>query len=546
VKVKVKVNTANNLESSQEEEHCPLFKDTQNSAEEDNIDSSSSSSSYLRIRPVKSSGSNKRLTSEDRDHHNSCYMNNSNLSSSSSASSSSSSSSSLAAARRMLDSIQITSRTSNRSSLDEDELHAVPKFATREVELSERALGRGEFCEVFEIKKIMLDNDAFNLHDEFPPQSEKDMEVRNFMHKIYDRNGQKRYAVKKFRPKIHEIGVNRKLDKLIGLLNQETKMLRRLKHPNVIRLRGVHCGSPTKIDYFIVLDRLTCTLQDKIYQKWRADQKSIDKLKGSLANRLSFGRVYKKRGLMEEHDLKMDKLYVMLDLANAIAYLHEKRIIYRDIKPENIGFDIRNDLKLFDLGLARELPPYYQECTNHQFNLYLMTACTGSRRYMAPEVALHKPYGLSADIYGFAILMWEIMCLRRPFAGMKPREHELMVAAKGMRPSLNEELIINGFLNRKNHKLKKLKRKSFNGELEDIDGTKSSLNIVALMARCWDKNPAVRLTMRQVKECLTSSVCTEHSYVGNSEGHQDFLVLSYGSTDDREDFLMQKSDLSRA
>ena len=537
----VKVNTANNnnnnnLESSQDEEHGPLSTDTQNSTEEDNIDSSSSSSSYLRIRPVVKSSSNERLTSEG--HPNSCYMNNSNHSSSSS--------SSLADARRMLDSIHMHNRTSNRSSLDEDEFRAIPKFATREVELSKQALGRGEFCEVFEINNFMLDDDAFNLHDEFPPQSDKEMEVRSFMHKMCDRNGQKRYAVKKFRPEIHEIGVNRKLDKLIGLLHQETKMLRRLKHPNVIRLRGVHWGSPTKIDYFIVLDRLTCTLQDKIYRKWREDQKSIDKLKSSLANRLSFGRVYKKRGLMEAHDLKMDRMYVMLDLANAIAYLHEKRMIYRDIKPENIGFDIRNDLKLFDLGLARELPPYYQECTNHQFDLYLMTACTGSRRYMAPEVALHKPYGLSADVYGFAILMWEIMCLKRPFAGMKPREHELMVAAKGMRPSLNEELIINGFLIRKNDKQKKLKRKSLTGELEDIDETKSTLNIVALMARCWDKNPAARLSMKQVKECLTSSVCMEHSYVGKTEGHQDFLVLPYGSTDDREDFLMEKSDLSRA
>jgi serine/threonine protein kinase len=37
-------------------------------------------------------------------------------------------------------------------------------------------------------------------------------------------------------------------------------------------------------------------------------------------------------------------------------YLHENNIIYRYTKPQNVGFDVRGDLKLFDFGLAKLLP----------------------------------------------------------------------------------------------------------------------------------------------------------------------------------------------
>jgi serine/threonine protein kinase len=80
-------------------------------------------------------------------------------------------------------------------------------------------------------------------------------------------------------------------------------------------------------------------------------------------------------------------------------------IIYRDIKPQNIGSDIRGVFKLFDFGLAKELkdkdlvaPPDFFDATG---------AC-GSRRYMSPEVLLCKEYGLSADggCFFIVVCMW--------------------------------------------------------------------------------------------------------------------------------------------
>jgi serine/threonine protein kinase len=56
-------------------------------------------------------------------------------------------------------------------------------------------------------------------------------------------------------------------------------------------------------------------------------------------------------------------------------------IIYRDLKPDNVGFDVRGDVKIFDFGLAKEIDPRQMDAEG----TYKLTADTGSLRYMAPE-----------------------------------------------------------------------------------------------------------------------------------------------------------------
>lgn len=58
-------------------------------------------------------------------------------------------------------------------------------------------------------------------------------------------------------------------------------------------------------------------------------------------------------------------------------------ILHRDIKPQNIGFDIRGDVKLFDFGLSKELKPN-QQVGNDQYH---SSGLAGTRRYMSPEMA---------------------------------------------------------------------------------------------------------------------------------------------------------------
>merc|ERR1712176_539371 len=101
----------------------------------------------------------------------------------------------------------------------------------------------------------------------------------------------------------------------------------------------------------------------------------------------------------------MERMQVAVDLADAIEYLHSKRIIHRDLKPGNIGFDQNGTLKLFDFGLAIELPEGSDR--NEVFNL----RAAGTEGYMAPEVVRGHSHNAKADVYSFSIVLWEIMSL---------------------------------------------------------------------------------------------------------------------------------------
>jgi serine/threonine protein kinase len=58
---------------------------------------------------------------------------------------------------------------------------------------------------------------------------------------------------------------------------------------------------------------------------------------------------------------------------------------------------------------------------------------------MAPEVALSEPYGLSADIYSFGIVMWEMLALQNAFGRMAVDAHRELVVQGEERPEINPE-----------------------------------------------------------------------------------------------------------
>ena len=106
---------------------------------------------------------------------------------------------------------------------------------------------------------------------------------------------------------------------------------------------GKECG------FFIVVDRLTHTLEE-LLEEWRIEKEKQQQNSGIFHN-FSVDMREKRRAEFVE------RINIALMIANAMCYLHSKDICFRDLKPDNIGFDKNGVLKLFDFGLAKELKP---------------------------------------------------------------------------------------------------------------------------------------------------------------------------------------------
>lgn len=144
-------------------------------------------------------------------------------------------------------------------------------------------------------------------------------------------------------------------------------------------------------------------------------------------------------------------------------------IIYRDLKPDNIGFDVRDDVKIFDFGLAAEMRPDLSDGNDG----YHLTAESGSPRYMSPEVALGKPYNQRVDTYSFGLMLWEVCEMKTPFEGHDFDSLTAQVYKGNERPPIN----------------KKLRQ-----ELANI------------MTTCWDANPSRRMDCEEIMTKLRNEI----------------------------------------
>ena len=88
-----------------------------------------------------------------------------------------------------------------------------------------------------------------------------------------------------------------------------------------------------------------------------------------------------------------------------LEYLHENKIIHRDMKPENLVFDSDGYLRITDFGISRVM----------RDNNYQDTS--GTPGYMAPEVICRKNHSFSVDFFAVGVIAYEMMMGRRPYLG---------------------------------------------------------------------------------------------------------------------------------
>eukprot|EP00930_Biecheleria_cincta_P075783 TRINITY_DN6297_c0_g1_i1.p1 TRINITY_DN6297_c0_g1~~TRINITY_DN6297_c0_g1_i1.p1 ORF type:complete len:1071 (-),score=147.91 TRINITY_DN6297_c0_g1_i1:41-3253(-) len=97
-------------------------------------------------------------------------------------------------------------------------------------------------------------------------------------------------------------------------------------------------------------------------------------------------------------------LFYIGSLMLALESLHERRIVYRDLKPENVLLDGQGYIKLIDFGCARRVG-FRGSCRS----------LVGTPHYVAPEVILSKDYSFSCDVWALGICLYEFICGPLPF-----------------------------------------------------------------------------------------------------------------------------------
>nr|XP_024651348.1 serine/threonine-protein kinase Nek11 isoform X9 [Macaca nemestrina] len=115
-----------------------------------------------------------------------------------------------------------------------------------------------------------------------------------------------------------------------------------------------------------------------------------------------------------------------IQLLLGVDYMHERRILHRDLKSKNI-FLKNNLLKIGDFGVSRLL---MGSCD-------LATTLTGTPYYMSPEALKHQGYDTKSDIWSLACILYEMCCMNHAFAGSNFLSIVLKIV-EGDTPSLPE------------------------------------------------------------------------------------------------------------
>ncbi|EGC40296.1 hypothetical protein DICPUDRAFT_25383 [Dictyostelium purpureum] len=178
-------------------------------------------------------------------------------------------------------------------------------------------------------------------------------------------------------------------------LAQEATIMSQLRHPNICQFLGT-CNNPPEI--LIVMEYMP------------------------------LGSLYR---ILHDPTVQLDwprMKSMALDIAKGMNYLHccDPIVIHRDLKSHNLLVDEHFRVKISDFGLS----------TRFKKHLDKKTAMTpvGTPCWTAPEVLRNDAYTEKADVFSFAIVLWEIVTREDPYQGMPTFQIVISVGQHKLRP----------------------------------------------------------------------------------------------------------------
>ncbi|GKV21904.1 hypothetical protein SLEP1_g31833 [Rubroshorea leprosula] len=229
----------------------------------------------------------------------------------------------------------------------------------------------------------------------------------------------------------------------------EVNFLGRLSHPNLVKLLG-YCTEDKEL--LLVYEFMA---------------------RGSLENHL-----FRRNPNIEPLSWEL-RLKIAIGAAKGLAFLHtsDKKVIYRDFKASNILLDGNYNAKISDFGLAK-LGPSAGES-------HVTTRVMGTYGYAAPEYIATGHLYVKSDVYGFGVVLLEIMTGLRALDTRRPNGQQNLV--DWHKPSLSHK-----------RKLKSIMDPRIEGQYSP----KAAWQSAELTLKCLEPDPRKRPSMKEVVEAL--------------------------------------------
>lgn len=270
--------------------------------------------------------------------------------------------------------------------------------------------------------------------------------------------------------KVNLINTGQECERRKQFVKRELEILMRIQHPTIIPLRGFSFTDFRN-------DKNITILMDYVPM-------------GSLLSLIEM----EQKGLCPIQYDNTKRQILLAGIARGLMILHSRNVIHRDLSSGNILLDENIHPIVTDFGLSKFFDPLHSKSQT--------LSDSGTIYYMAPEVIESNRYDISADVYSFGILMYEILTGSRPYKevmsnkNMNAFQFQKLIT-QGMRPEIKVPI------------KEELKR---------------------LMEQCWSHDPSERPTSSELFQKLSLWQC-EH-LLENSESIQIDALLS----EEGEDF----------
>lgn len=107
------------------------------------------------------------------------------------------------------------------------------------------------------------------------------------------------------------------------------------------------------------------------------------------------------------------RLELFRQVCSAVHFAHQSLVVHRDLKPQNILVNADGQVKLLDFGIASLLPSALDGADEETLTRAGTRALTPG--YASPEQLLGRPIGTRSDVYSLGVILYELLCGKRPF-----------------------------------------------------------------------------------------------------------------------------------